>query len=89
MRIIVLIIFILASFGLIYQINELRNEEISRNKILNEEISKLNNLKSQDSKLNSDIDYYSLESNLLKEAKGIFNLHEPDEKMMIIIPKNP
>jgi len=55
--------------------------------------SKFNNLKNDAQALQSEnqnfkdkIDYLGHPENLLKEAKSLFNYHQPEEKM-IIIPK--
>ncbi|MBI4087530.1 MAG: hypothetical protein HY434_01740 [Candidatus Liptonbacteria bacterium] len=39
-------------------------------------------------KLEEELRYYSNQENLEKELKGRFNYKEPDEKLIIIVPKN-
>ena len=56
---------------------------------------KFNNLKTdseilekENQALNEDINYFGYADNLIKMFKSLFNYHQPDEKMMIIIPGN-
>jgi len=45
-------------------------------------------LNKENKKITDDIEYYKIPENLLKEAKSLFNYHQPQEKLMFIIPDN-
>lgn len=49
--------------------------------------SRAQELEKSNEKIKKDLEYYSLEANLEKEAKSQFNYKLPDEKMIIVVPK--
>jgi len=77
-----LVIIGFLSWGLFNLEKQSRNLEVKINslKIDAEALNKDNQ------KLKADIEYYSHPENLLKEAKSLFNYHQPQEKLMFIIP---
>lgn len=85
LRILILIVIIgFLSWGLFNLEKQSRNLEVKINslKIDAEALNKENQ------KLIDDIEYYKFTENLLKEAKSLFNYHQPQEKLLFIIPDN-
>lgn len=68
-----------------YQFSSIKNEA---QKKFSELQMKLQSIVADNSKIQEDIRYYSNEANLLKEAKSQLNFRAPDEKMIIVVPKN-
>ena len=50
--------------------------------------AKLDKAKFDQQKFQDELNYYSNQANLEKELRGRFNYKAPDEKMVIIVPKN-
>lgn len=50
--------------------------------------AKLDKTKLDNQKLQEELNYYSQEANLEKELRKRFNYKAPDEKLIIIVPRN-
>jgi len=65
---------------------------LGREKQAEEEFSefktKLENAKLDQSKFQAELDFYMNPANLEKELRARFNYKEPDEKMLIIVPRS-
>jgi cell division protein FtsB len=87
MRYALIAILLCAIFGLLYEVRGFSMERQSHEadlKILN---ARLGALQMENKKLQTDIEYYSDEANLLKEARSELPYRSPDEKMLIVVPK--
>jgi len=65
---------------------------VGEQKILEKEVAetnaKLQALQNEEVLLNKDLEYFSDIHNLAKEFKSLFNYKKPDERLIIIIPKD-
>lgn len=77
------VIFVVAGFQVYHLFTQRESLEGEINKL---EVQ-ANILDSQNKRLSEDIEYFGHEENLLKEFKAKFNYRAPDEKLIILVPR--
>jgi cell division protein FtsB len=87
MRYVLIAVLLVIVIGLLYEVHGFTVERQSHEADLKSLNARLEALKSENKKLQSDIEYYSDEANLLKEARSELPYRSPDEKMLIVVPK--
>lgn len=76
------IVVVLLSFG-VYRL--MKETNVARTE-MNALTATLKKLENENKETNKDIEYFSENKNLLKEAQSQFNFRKPDEKMIIVFP---
>jgi septal ring factor EnvC (AmiA/AmiB activator) len=87
MRIATLIIFILFTGAIGYQLYQLNKERVALNEEVNQVHASVILLEEEKSELEAELKYFSDSHNLLKELKSLFNYRKPQEKLIIIVPE--
>ena len=81
----VLLTIFIASMG--YQVYEFYIQKKDIEKQYLELQAKAKAVETDNQKIGKDIEYYSNEANLEKQARSDLNYRLPDEKMIIVVPK--
>ena len=88
MRLALLAIFLVLMFFLgvqLYELYEQRAALITKSELVG---AKAKSLEDENGQLTADLEYFANLKNLVKEFKSLFNYRNPDEKLIIIVPKN-
>ena len=88
MRILIVILLCIATIGIGAQVYFLAGEKNILQANLAEITSKLESMQKENSNLKTEIEYFTKPENLEKELRSRFNLKQPVEKTIIIVPKN-
>lgn len=81
----VILVFFIILAG--YQVYQFSVQEGSAKQLFLELEKKIQALELDNKRIEKDIEYFSDEANLEKEARSQFNYRLPDEKVIIVIPK--